>query len=126
MVLPDFNREYHRSRTRFNSDSVIDRRLNPLLATQVAFRRLDGNMPQKELDLFQLSSCRVAEAGAGASLMPHAALAALCRIPDHAESLDLSRAGPPFGSLAMRHNPYTKTDPATLDGMRAIIDSKPS
>jgi hypothetical protein len=33
---------------------IIDRRSNPLLATQVAFRRLNGNMPQKELDLFQL------------------------------------------------------------------------
>jgi hypothetical protein len=29
-----------------------DRRSNPLLAAQIAFRRLNGNMPQKELDLF--------------------------------------------------------------------------
>jgi hypothetical protein len=38
-----------------------------------------------------------------------------CRIPDHAESLDLSCAGTPFGPLAMRHNPNAKTNPATLE-----------
>jgi hypothetical protein len=56
-----------------------------LFAAQVAFRRLDRNMTQKELDLFQLSSRGVAEAGAGAALTPHAALPTLCRIPDNAE-----------------------------------------
>ncbi len=35
---------------RFDSDSIIERRLNPLLAAQAAFGRLNGNMPQKELD----------------------------------------------------------------------------
>jgi hypothetical protein len=48
-------------------DLIIDHRSNPLLATQVAFRRLNGNMPQKELDLFQLPSGSMAEAGAGAT-----------------------------------------------------------
>ena len=45
---------------------VIDRRPNPLFATKVAFRCLNGNMSQKKLDLFQLSSRSVAQAGAGA------------------------------------------------------------
>jgi hypothetical protein len=53
--------------TGLDPDSIIDRRSNPLLATQVAFRGLDGNMPQKELDLFQLPSRSMAEAGAGAT-----------------------------------------------------------
>jgi transcriptional regulator of acetoin/glycerol metabolism len=39
-----------------DSYPIIDRRSNPLPAAEVAFRRLNGNMPQKELDLFQLSS----------------------------------------------------------------------
>ena len=50
---------------RFDSNSVINRRPNPLLAAQVAFGRLNGDMPQKELDLFQLSSRGVAEPSAG-------------------------------------------------------------
>jgi hypothetical protein len=53
--------------TGLDPDSIIDRRSNPLLATQVAFRRLNGNMPQKELDLFQLPSRSMAEAGAAAT-----------------------------------------------------------
>jgi hypothetical protein len=53
--------------TGLDPDSIIDRRSNPLLATQVAFRGLNGNMPQKELDLFQLPSRSMAEAGAGAT-----------------------------------------------------------
>jgi hypothetical protein len=71
IVLPDFDREYHRLGTRFDSNSIIDRRLNSLFTAQVAFRRLNGNMTQKELDLFQLSSRGVAEAGAcAAQIMP--------------------------------------------------------
>ena len=54
-----------KSRSGFDSDSVIDRRPNPLLAAQVAFRRLNGDMPQKELDLLQFSSRGVAESGTG-------------------------------------------------------------
>src|SRR6202035_5823510 len=53
--------------TGLDPDLIIDRGSNPLLATQVAFRRLNGNMPQKELDLFQLPSRSMAEAGAGAT-----------------------------------------------------------
>jgi len=51
----------------FDSDLIIHRRPDPLLATQVSFRRLHGNMPQKELDLFELPSRSVAEAGASAA-----------------------------------------------------------
>ena len=42
-----------KSRSRFDSDSVIDRRRDSLLAAQVAFRRLNGDMPQKELYLLR-------------------------------------------------------------------------
>jgi hypothetical protein len=31
--------------TGLDPDSIVNRRSNPLLATQVAFRRLNGNMP---------------------------------------------------------------------------------
>ena len=48
---------------RLDSDSIIDRRPNPLLATQVAFSGLNGDVSQKELDLLQLSSRGVAESG---------------------------------------------------------------
>jgi hypothetical protein len=44
-------------------------------------------VPEKELDLFQLSSRSMAQARATTTLMPNAALTPLCRIPDHAESL---------------------------------------
>jgi hypothetical protein len=62
---PVCHHEYRRSRTRFDSDLIIHRRSNSLLATQIAFRRLNGNMSQEELHLFQLSSCSVAQAGTG-------------------------------------------------------------
>jgi hypothetical protein len=35
--------------------------LKALLAAQVALSGLDGNVPEKKLDLFELTSCLVAE-----------------------------------------------------------------
>jgi hypothetical protein len=43
-------------------------------------------MAEKELDLFQFPAVDMAEFCAGATLMPHAALSSLCRMPDYAES----------------------------------------
>jgi hypothetical protein len=40
----------------FDADAIIDRGSNPLYTAKVSFGRLNGNIPQKELDLFQLSS----------------------------------------------------------------------
>jgi hypothetical protein len=80
---PVCHHEYRRSRTRFDSDLIIHRRSNSLLATQVAFRRLNGNMSQKELDLFQLSSCSVAQASTGPTKIMRSQLLQsnpLCRI----------------------------------------------
>ena len=52
-----------RSNARFDTNSVIDRGRNSLLAGKVAFRRLNRDLAQKELDLLQFSSRRVAESG---------------------------------------------------------------
>jgi hypothetical protein len=57
--------ERRHSSARFDPNSIIDRRTNPLFAAEVAFRRLNGDMPQKELDLLQFSSRGVAESGTG-------------------------------------------------------------
>lgn len=43
------------------SELVIDGVPKVLLATQVLFCRLDGNMPEEKLDLLQLPSSHVAE-----------------------------------------------------------------
>jgi len=47
---------------------------------------LDGGVAEQELDLFEVAAVLAAEFGAGATIMPYAALAPLCRTPDHAES----------------------------------------
>ena len=70
-----------------------DRQFNPivrrmhevLLRAEVPFGRLDGGMPQQQLDLLQFPACGAAHFRATASIMPHAALSSLCRIPDYAE-----------------------------------------
>ena len=56
-----------------NPDPVVDGGANPLLAAEVSFRGLNRDMPKEELDLLQFPSCGVAEAGAGPTVMPHAA-----------------------------------------------------
>jgi hypothetical protein len=40
----------------FDTDAIIHRRPDPLLAAQISLGRLNRNMPQQELDLFQLTS----------------------------------------------------------------------
>src|SRR6202041_2124318 len=84
---------------------VIHRHGNLLIGPKVALRRLDGRVSEQKLNLFQIAAALAAQLGTSPPNMPHAACSALCRIPDHAESLDLSCAGTPFGPLAMRHNP---------------------
>jgi hypothetical protein len=44
-----------------------------LFATEIAFRCLDGCMPQQELNLLQLATVAVAQLRTGSPLMPHAA-----------------------------------------------------
>jgi hypothetical protein len=51
--------------SRLQPDLVVDRLPQPLLTTEVAFRRFHGNVAQQELDLLQLSACHVAQARAG-------------------------------------------------------------
>jgi hypothetical protein len=53
-------------------------------------------MSQEKLNLFQLTAGVMAQSSASSPLIPHAALAPLCRLPDYAESLDLSCAGKPL------------------------------
>jgi hypothetical protein len=47
--------------------------METLFAAQVPLRRLHRDMPQKELNLLQFPTGLMAEAGAGATNMPHAA-----------------------------------------------------
>jgi hypothetical protein len=44
-----------------------------LFAAEIAFRCLDGCMPQQELNLLQLATATVAQFRAGSPPMPHAA-----------------------------------------------------
>lgn len=62
---------------RFDTDVMVHGGPETLFAAEVLFGRLDADMAEQELDLFQLASCYVAEASARS---------ALCRIPDYAES----------------------------------------
>ena len=50
-----------RRRLRFDADLVVDSSANSLLAPEIAFSRLHGNVPEKKLDLFQLSARSVAQ-----------------------------------------------------------------
>jgi hypothetical protein len=74
----------------FNAKSIVDSVPEPLLAAQVSLRRLNTDMPEQKLNLLQLSAGFVTQPGTRPSLMPHAALSALCRMPDHAESMSRS------------------------------------
>jgi hypothetical protein len=52
---------------RFYPDVVIHSTANTLLASKIALRGLDRDVPEKELDLFELASCGLAEPRAGPS-----------------------------------------------------------
>ncbi len=43
-------------RLRLDADVVVHGSANPLLAAEIAFRCLHGNVAEKELDLFQFST----------------------------------------------------------------------
>jgi hypothetical protein len=64
-----------------------------LLAAEIPLGRLHGDVPKQKLDLVQFTSGIAAQSGASSSVMPHAALSSLCRMPDHAESIDRSSQG---------------------------------
>jgi len=55
------------------SKSIIHCILKVLFAADVTLRCLHGSVAQQKLNLFQFSSTTMAQAGASASLMPHAA-----------------------------------------------------
>jgi len=48
----------------FDSDAIIDRRPNPLLAAEVSLGCLNRDMSQQELDLFQFASRNMAQTSA--------------------------------------------------------------
>ncbi len=64
---------------------VVHRNAQLLVCTQISFCRLNGSMAEQKLNLLQVATTLAAELGAGAALMPHAALPELCRMSDHAE-----------------------------------------
>jgi hypothetical protein len=78
---------------RLQAYSIIDGIAKPLLTAQVAFCRLDRNVAQQELNLLQFTASLMAQTGACAPVMPHAALQALCRMSDYAESIEQSCGG---------------------------------
>ena len=45
------------------------------------------HMAEEELDLFEFATGNVTQPSAGTSVMPHAALSSLCRMPDYAEAI---------------------------------------
>ena len=51
------------SALRFDADAVVDGATNALLAAQITFSRLDRDVPEKKLYLFQFSTDRMAEPG---------------------------------------------------------------
>ena len=53
-----------RRRLRFDADVVVDSSANPLLAAEIAFGCLHGDVAEKELNLFQRSTRSVAQLGA--------------------------------------------------------------
>lgn len=63
----------HSSGAWFDADVVVYRAANALLASQVALRGLDRNVPKQELDLLKLSARSLAQASAAATIMPRSA-----------------------------------------------------
>ena len=55
------------STLRFDADPIIDGAANALLAAQVSLGRLNGDVPEKKLNLLQFATRSVAEPGAGAT-----------------------------------------------------------
>ena len=47
----------------FDTDAVVHRSTNPLLAAEIAFSCLHGGVPEKELDLIQFSTRSMAQLG---------------------------------------------------------------
>ena len=55
-IVGDPPRWNGRRSLRFDADVVVDGYANPLLAAEIALSGLHGNVPEKELDLFQFSA----------------------------------------------------------------------
>jgi hypothetical protein len=52
---------------------IIHGGTNALLAAQIPLGRLNGDMPEKKLNLLQFATRRMAEPGTRPAIMPHAA-----------------------------------------------------
>jgi hypothetical protein len=68
-----FKLHFLRLHVRSEVKKIIDRMSEILFAAEIAFRRLNGCMPQQELNLLQLTTAAVAQLRTGSALMPHAA-----------------------------------------------------
>jgi hypothetical protein len=64
---------FRRTPVRSEIKKIVYRVSEILFAAEMAFRCLDGCMPQQELNLLQLATATVAQFRAGSPLMPHAA-----------------------------------------------------
>jgi hypothetical protein len=55
------------TRAQLQSKVIVHRDLNIRLRTKIAFRGLDGGVPEQKLDLLQIPAILAAELGAGAA-----------------------------------------------------------
>ena len=99
---------------RFNSDAVVDGATYSLLAAEILFCCLNGDVPEGELDLVEFTSCCMAEARARPTKVMRRQLfdsgllgAVFDDVPDdpisHAVTPDLSRTADAPEQPAMRY-----------------------
>jgi hypothetical protein len=87
-----------RSGIRLNTDRIINGISKPLLASQISLRRLDADVPEQELDLFQLATTLVAQPSTRATEVMGSHVAEVARLAL------LHHAPDDFGTEAMRGN----------------------
>ena len=73
-----------------DADAIVHGIPDLLFAPKIALGGLHRYVPEKELDLFEFATRGVTQTRTGPPLMPHAAFASLCRMPDYAEWLSRS------------------------------------
>src|SRR4051794_26702021 len=108
------------SADRLDANPVIDGRSDPLLAAEVAFCRLDRDMPEKKLNLVQFPACRVAKPGTAAAkiMRRERGYAGSCRIlSNDVPNSFLTDAGTP--------GPARFVDPAKHSSARYVRSAGP-
>jgi hypothetical protein len=99
-------------RVRFQPDLVVDSVVEALFASQVPFRRLHRDVPQKELNLLQFTTGLMAKPGASPAAMPNTGSCRIIRI-ELREQACLS--------VAMRHNSDILTRSAIFEACKQSL-----